>query len=1653
MKWSKKAYKSTLNAALFILVLSLPVLSFAGMSDYCIKPPMIGATIKPNLLMMIDNSASMYDLSYIDEGQFTGSCSLTGVACSDTVDCPTGETCTTNVTFTRDPNYCYDQTYSNGNTYVGYFETTDPGTALPIYYEYDFTNNHFIKYTGTFPPVSCTKTIADTLCVNCTDGTCTTAGSVDAFVAKGNYLNWLTSSKFDVQKQILTGGKYDDTNDYFIAESRGCVGRGFVKEALTGDFVNYASPETNNTNTSIGITFSIEGPPDAFNPAGVSEGGQTYINIYPGDYDHGKCQNAIDLIEADAVHSQIRTAVEECLDLGSFSNKSIETKQKVVFQQTIQECWQYNKMAEPKTVGNDAINTAKNQCPDVYYAYRFGTCKIAGTPCSSAVSCTAPGDYCVSGPLLVTAGNPAYLCGAAYVGACVIGGAPNWGKNDVDWGGTVDDHTGDACIIEMHNRFCGDFGRPQVVDPTDDSSASDSFDNIPAIISDMGIESQLGDPIMNLTVKIKETTTPTGVIKEFEDSIRMGAMTFNFDGSPTECAGGDIPCPKVCSTDNSQSCGSSLDCPSPATATCDVAAAYYDGGQVLHYIGYGHCSVTTATACAKDAHCPGGEKCVSDGVGDHTTGLIKAIDDIRGASWTPFAESYYNAIGYFAKDAADSTGKTSRTDLRINAGDFDQNFNPQEYDCQKNNVLLVTDGMSTADQYSSMMSLVTTYRGATDTGVCAKYAGSQNLDDLSWIAKNRDINEFSTSTDDTKLPTVKSDNIQTFVVFNGVTNGETGDCDSATLLAKTATNGGTTMRQADKPEELAQELQNAFYEIAAETVSGTAASVLASGEGSGANLVQAIFFPTKTFGSQEIQWIGKLSNFWFYVDPRYANSTIREDDGDKVLNLATTATEKDYVTSFYYDMTLEKAMATRWPDADGDGTPENPALVPDIEIESVGNLWEAGSMLWSRDFLGADPRKIWTVNVTGTATPNGLIEYEFDPVSKAELAAYQLVADNKESEAVIRWTRGEDTPFVPAIGGFAPDYRQRSATIGGVGPYTWKLGDILNSTPKLSTYIPLNWYHEAYRDITYGYSLDPPLSSAPDESRYTTTSRYKARNTVFVGANDGMLHAFKLGTLSLDWSGQNKQLQPARLEGTAAELGKEVWAFIPKNVLPYLKHLADVNYPSCHLYSVDLTPFVFDATIGKPTSCAESDITKCTRNVESWRTIVIGGMRLGGACRDSTSSCDEDTECVKSPAPGKGFSSYFALDITDELDPVFLWEFSQADIGTADGTPGMGFASSGPAVVRISTKNASNQVDPSLNGKWFVVFGSGPTGPINTGQQQFMGASNQNLQMFILDLFGPGSGSWTQGTNFWVKDTTIANAFSGSLYDATHDSDQDYSDDAVYVPYVKKHASVAEWTQGGVGRLLTRESTNPATWEWGIVIDNVGPITSAITKLQNLVMKNFWLGFGAGRYFYEIADDPDDPVTRRQIFGLKDPCYSEVSKEYFATCPSALSLGDLTNVDDPAVAEAIDSAAAAFKGWYINLDDDGTYTYAEGNPPVDKARNYRTERIITDPLAIQTGVIFFTSYKPYDDPCLIGGKTFIWAVKFDTGGSAGTLLRGRAIIQVSTGNIEQVELGKTFTDRGGRRSAALEGVPPTQQGLSVQTSPAPILRIIHRKER
>ena len=115
---------------------------------------------------------------------------------------------------------------------------------------------------------------------------------------------------------------------------------------------------------------------------------------------------------------------------------------------------------------------------------------------------------------------------------------------------------------------------------------------------------------------------------------------------------------------------------------------------------------------------------------------------------------------------------------------------------------------------------------------------------------------------------------------------------------------------------------------------------------------------------------------------------------------------------------------------------------------------------------------------------------------------------------------------------------------------------------------------------------------------------------IYVGANDGMLHAFKVSD------------------------GSETFAYVPRAVFSKLNLLTATNYNQRHQFYVDGTPVIADIyDAGK----------------KRWLTILIGTLRAGG----------------------KGI---FALDITDPDDIQLLWDKTAEDFADQDVQLGYTFA-------------------------------------------------------------------------------------------------------------------------------------------------------------------------------------------------------------------------------------------------------------------------------------------------------------------------------------------------------------------------------------------
>lgn len=135
--------------------------------------------------------------------------------------------------------------------------------------------------------------------------------------------------------------------------------------------------------------------------------------------------------------------------------------------------------------------------------------------------------------------------------------------------------------------------------------------------------------------------------------------------------------------------------------------------------------------------------------------------------------------------------------------------------------------------------------------------------------------------------------------------------------------------------------------------------------------------------------------------------------------------------------------------------------------------------------------------------------------------------------------------------------------------------------------------------------------------------------TVFIGVNDGMLHAVN------------------------ADDGTERWAYVPGAVMPQLYKLSDAAYETNHRYFVDGSPAISDVCTAH---CSNTESPYPT-----WKTILVGGFNSGG----------------------RGF---YALDVTNPATPVALWEFTTASKYTGDVTwdADIGYSYGNPVITKLS---------------------------------------------------------------------------------------------------------------------------------------------------------------------------------------------------------------------------------------------------------------------------------------------------------------------------------------------------------------------------------
>jgi len=435
-------------------------------------------------------------------------------------------------------------------------------------------------------------------------------------------------------------------------------------------------------------------------------------------------------------------------------------------------------------------------------------------------------------------------------------------------------------------------------------------------------------------------------------------------------------------------------------------------------------------------------------------------------------------------------------------------------------------------------------------------------------------------------------------------------------------------------------------------------------------------------------------------------------------------------------------------------------------------------------------------------------------------------------------------------------------------------------------------------DTVRNARLGAPLHSQPVLVTYA--NRENADNahltlndavlTLFVATNDGFLHA-------LDAS--------PGAENTP-EGGRELFAFIPKELLPNLSKLDD-NTGSM-VYGLD-----GDISVWAQESSDDADYN--IERGEGDHVYVYVGMRRGG-------------------------SNYYALDATDREAPTLKW----AILGGPDGTPGfeeLGQSWSKAALTSIKYGDDTRKV---------LIFGGG----YDTAQDDNPLDADDSIgrAVFIVDA-ETGERLWWAGPNDADNDAdlrlpTLTNSIPSEI--RLFDSDHDGNTDRLYVGDMR----------GQIFRFDLRASDTGITGS-GIRLANLGgtdeadnrrfyyPPDVVFTQRRGTapyISVNIGSGYRAHPLNPLTTDGRAAERVDDRFYSLRDPNVLGVAPDDFEAITHGRSSHERSNLFD-ATSTLVTSPTDidALSGWYITLGDGSG------------------EKVLAPSMTIN-GEIFFTTYTP-----------------------------------------------------------------------------------------
>ncbi len=873
-----------------------------------------------------------------------------------------------------------------------------------------------------------------------------------------------------------------------------------------------------------------------------------------------------------------------------------------------------------------------------------------------------------------------------------------------------------------------------------------------------------------------------------------------------------------------------------------------------------------------------------------------------------------------------------------------------------------------------------------------------------------------------------------------------------------------TFYNARDANQIRESIEKIILDIMKNVSAGSGVASMSSRSDVASVVLQPSYYPFYVSPENEkTAWLGLLSSFWLDM---YGN--FREDTVFSLqLNIDKDPDADNEDRIFFMDYESAIGPHAIFVNMDPDLNGNNQCIF--LERKSIFNIKTISDFACKLASSDASARKIKYND--GKNNLRDFISNNTDTLDLLHIiwSGIDPALSTTDVQCIIDYLRGKD---ISTNNDCTTEYVQRLRKINlndicGIDETAiWKLGDIMNSAPTVVSFEPNNIYHTRYLDNTY--------------KEYITSDNYRRRTTfAFVGANDGMLHAFRVGYIqenkycTNDPSKSCKTSQecgeggfcifdpdkPVKLinsynDSSTTKIGKEEWAYIPYNAIPYLLWYGHKSY--CHIHTVDYTAIVVDASI--------NGSANSSKTASSWRTLLIGIMGFGGQ-HIITGDDNGNGVCDQAEINCREFaSSIFVFDITEWLsdpdneNPILMWEKS---------LPEKTLTLSYPVIIRRGDKDK--------NGEWYIVLGSGPKDPYGN---DFVSSP----KLHFIDL---RTGNIVKSVELPLP-SNVPGAAVGNI--KAVDVNNDYQDDVLYFGVYGETTDEIQW--GTLYRL-------PLINEPGSYKDIAALSSSDISEVIRLsdfcqaeycptvfaqpevgidMSSNnnprLWLFFGTGKMLNE-----DDKLTKKRgyknyLIGLVDACWNPAFQsdpnDPTTQCPQTYTIDDLKNTTNEKTIVRLDPAETVeictcdtvcapdcssecwFETVYVKVGD--PISYIEDVTDLGYQGwyiEYPGRVVMSTPLLVET-ILDALSFEPTDNICGGLGYTYLTAVNYKSGTPPPkpALLGPEGVIETNPGEGEiggggtGIEIGPGAPPMGGKAmdvNASAERVGQYEKKIQLST--------------